>query len=63
MSRPQTFFLPSEGISGEVIAADLGIYLGRDARVEPRIHKVHSRWLCNAEAVPDFRKGETGFFY
>lgn len=29
----QTFFLPADGIEPEVISADIGMYVGRDAQV------------------------------
>lgn len=37
-SGQQTFFLPADGIDPEVIDADLGVYVGRNAHVQ--IHQV-----------------------
>ena len=30
----QTFFLPADGIEPEVIKADIGVYVGRNAQVQ-----------------------------
>ena len=50
--RQNEYFVPGEGISREVIQADICRYLGNDALVRPGLHNVWlpislcPKWVC-----------------
>jgi hypothetical protein len=45
--RQNEYFIPGDGISREVIQADICRYLGNDALVRPGNHNVRLTLLCS----------------
>lgn len=61
--RQNEYFIPGEGISREVIQADICRYLGNDALVRPGNHNVRPTFVNAIPSDPtDHQQGRPGFF-
>ncbi|CAI7642314.1 unnamed protein product [Penicillium bialowiezense] len=63
--RQNEYFIPGEGISREVIQADICRYLGNDALVRPGNHNVRPSTFVNTitqDPLTDQKQGRPGFF-
>lgn len=63
--RQNEYFIPGEGISREVIQADICRYLGNDALVRPGNHNVRPSTFVNTitqDLQTDHKQGRPGFF-
>lgn len=62
--RQNEYFIPGDGISREVIQADICRYLGNDALVRPGNHSVRllSPFDSQSNSLTDHPQGRQGFF-